>query len=124
MLFDSSIAFSPSCSLRRIAGIASAKRPCSVRTRGQKTRTVRISGAISLFGNCPALIGRRAVTWLPVPRANAVPMLGDFEPCPIVFAQGSDESGDHAGLAHVARVSADHDDGHGKFVVGRWSSAL
>jgi hypothetical protein len=48
-------------------------------------------------------------------------MLGDFERSPVVFRQGSDEPGDHAGLAHVARVSADNDESHGEFVVGLWS---
>ena len=67
----------------------------------------------------------RAMTWLTIHGAHAVPVLGDFERRPVVLRQSRDQTGNYAGLTHAARVSADDDKGHGlRIVVGPWSLAV
>ena len=51
--------------------------------------------------------------------ANAVSVLGNLEGSPVELRRGSDESGDDAGFADAAGVSADDDEGHGLYTAYR-----
>src|SRR5438445_6155676 len=47
-----------------------------------------------------------------VPRTYAMSILRDLQRRPVIFGQCGDQASDHAGLAHIARMPADHDDRH------------
>src|SRR5690242_3200292 len=72
------------------------------RTGRKKTRGVGGSGTILLFRDRP--IATRGT--------HTVVMLTDLDCHPAAFRQGGDQSGNHAGFAYAARVSADDDEGH------------
>jgi hypothetical protein len=44
---------------------------------------------------------------------DAVPVFGDFESGPVEGGESGDETGDDAGLADFAGISADYESGHG-----------
>ena len=78
------------------------------RTRQQKAGSVRLSSAIFLFGNRPAMIGGRAVARRSIGRANSVAVLRNLHRGPIVLPQRGNQSRDHAGFPHASRMPANH----------------
>src|SRR5271170_465164 len=84
----------------------------SSRACDQKAGSVRLSAAVFLLGDRPAVIVRRTVARRSIGRANPVPILRNLHRRPIVFAQRGNQSGHHAGLPHASRVPANHDDRH------------
>src|SRR5579872_297754 len=62
------------------------------------------------------MVGGGAVARLTVRRADAVAVLRDLHGCPIEFRQRRDQPSNDAGLAHAARMSADHDQSHREFL--------
>src|ERR1035441_6054282 len=60
------------------------------------------------------MVSSRAIAGFAVRGANAMTILRNLHCGPFEVAQSRDESRDHAGLAHAARVSADDDYGHKK----------
>jgi hypothetical protein len=58
------------------------------------------------------VIGSGAVAGLAIGCANVVSVLRNLERGPMQLWQSGDETCDNAGLANVARVSADDDDCH------------
>src|ERR1035438_1660815 len=58
------------------------------------------------------MIGGGTVAGFAVGGADAVSVLSDFESGPVEAGQGGDETGNDAGLADAAGVSADDEDGH------------
>jgi hypothetical protein len=80
----------------------------------QEARSVGFAGAVFFFRHSPGMIGGGAVAGCAVGGADAVSVLRDFEGGPVEGGQGGDETGDDAGLAYAAGVSANDEDGHGK----------
>src|SRR5438445_10775102 len=116
-LFDSKIAFSDSRSLRRIVGIASASRPCSVRTHHARVAPATrkrevLARSVFLLRDCPRMIRGGAVTSLATARANAVAVLRDLECGPVMCGHRRDQPSDNTGLAHAARMPTNHNDRH------------
>ena len=60
------------------------------------------------------MIGGGTVAGFAVGGADAVSVFSDFECGPVEGGQGGDETGDDAGLADFAGVSADYENGHGR----------
>ena len=105
------------------AALFGANPPGVIGTGDEKTRTVgdsteAVAGFIVLFGDGPGVVSGGAVAGGAVGGADAVAVLGDFESGPVEIGQGSDEAGDDAGFADAARVSADDEDGHGRWGFG------
>ena len=80
----------------------------------QETRSVRLAGAVFFFRHSPGMIGGGTVAGLAVGGADAVSVLSDFESGPMEAGQGGDETGNDAGFADAAGVSADDENGHGR----------
>src|ERR1017187_8514699 len=78
----------------------------------KKARGVAISAAIALFGHGPTVVVGGAVAEFAVGGTNPVSVLGDLDGRPVKLGESGNQTGDHAGLAHAARVSANDDDGH------------
>jgi len=77
----------------------------------QKTRSVRLAGAVFFFYG-PGMIGAGIIAGFAVGGADAVSVFSDFERRPVEAGQGGDETGDDAGLTDFAAVSADDENGH------------
>src|SRR5579864_7028415 len=62
---------------------------------------------------------------LAVHGAHAVAVLADFDGGPVALAKGGNQAGHEAGLADVARVPADDDEGHSSWLLalgsGLWA---
>src|SRR5882724_13498043 len=78
----------------------------------KKTGSIGIACTALLFADSLRMFVSRAVARFAIDRADAVPKLRDLHRRPLIFPERSDQSGDHAGLAQVARVSADNDHCH------------
>ena len=80
----------------------------------QEARSIGLAGAVSFLRYSEGMIGRGAVARLAVRGADAVSVLRDFERGPVEGGQSGDETGDDAGFADAASVSADDDNGHSR----------
>src|SRR5271169_895069 len=72
------------------------------------------------------MVGGGTVAGFAVGGADAVSVLRDFEGGPVEAGQGGDQTGDYAGLADAAGVSANDEDGHVRllFAFRSWLFAL
>src|SRR2546430_2215804 len=59
-----------------------------------------------------------AIAGLAVGGADAMAELRDFEGCPVEFRQCRNQARNHTGLAHAARVPANHNDCHKAIFAG------
>src|SRR5664279_5036661 len=81
-------------------------------TREKKARGVTLAAAIALFRYRPTVVVGGAVAEFAVDGTNPVSVLGDLDGRPVKLGECGNQTGDHAGFAHAARVSANDDDGH------------
>ena len=80
----------------------------------QEARSIGLAGAVFFLRYSEGMIGRGAVARLPVGGADAVSVLSDLEGGPVEARQRGDKTGDDAGLADAAGVSADDENGHSR----------
>jgi hypothetical protein len=73
----------------------------------QETRGVGFARTVFLFRDSPGVMAGRAVASFSIGRANAVTVLRDLHGGPMEITESGDQSGNDAGFADVASVSAD-----------------